>query len=106
MMEWEKIINNVLEFFDIIVFPLLWILGPLANGSLDMRMFKVSQANFVPLTCGNAALVVDCGGLNKDSLYVGEIESALENVTKVGGMITHNQRDHDNGVERFLKLLA
>jgi phosphoribosyl 1,2-cyclic phosphodiesterase len=83
----------------------------LLNG-FDVRISKVGQANFVLLTHKERALVVDCdvsGGYKRVLQPAGghsnEIMLALAGVIQLGVVITHNHKDHYNGVRQFRKII-
>ncbi len=88
------------------------------SSDLDCLFFKVGQANFVLLTKGCNALVVDCGvgsgygpsqekGVFKSkNEYYYDIKKALHNVQTLGIVVTHTHVDHYgsiNGFENFIK---
>jgi hypothetical protein len=42
----------------------------------------------------------------RSDIYTTEIESALGNVFRLGIVISHNHKDHKNGIERFNAIVS
>ncbi len=99
--------------FKYIILELCFVLN-IFPADFNMRVFKVGQANFVLLTKEENALVIDCGVGNgyggaldrvTGTPISSEIQAALENVTNMGIVITHNHIDHCNNIGGLKRLI-
>ena len=105
-----KIKNTI---FKILIFNICLIFSALASAAqepFEMRVFKVEHGNFVLLTQGEKALVVDCGSgsaasCNLKNSHEDEIKKALKTVTKMGVVVTHQHNDHFNGILSLITLI-
>jgi metal-dependent hydrolase (beta-lactamase superfamily II) len=78
-----------------------------------LRVFSVGQGGFNLLTCDSAALFIDCGcGSGYGGLLAGPctshsnlVRSALTQVTTLGGVLSHQHRDHTCGANNIIHLV-
>jgi beta-lactamase superfamily II metal-dependent hydrolase len=101
--------KTLFNIFNIFCALLLLMAKPLIADDLNIRIFKVGQANAVLLTKDNTALVVDCGngsryGQSFDNGLCGQSikrDNVLSQCDQLKIIITHDHDDHYNAINAF-----
>jgi hypothetical protein len=82
-------------------------------GPLTLRFFNVGQASFTLISCGTAALAIDCGSDRSHTVwfwtqsdYTEELFNAFRHVTRLGVLATHIHEDHTNEIFNLLSFVT